>query len=288
MQPMVPSGFSSHFADNPDTLTPPPYSIAPVAMGADSSQHLRGAPITGSHSHRFQPMILASREKPSLKWGILIALTGAVLGSLLGIGMDAKRQARAAASQAQTPMVVVAQPVPQPPVVTARPANVAATPAVHAPAAAPVAPAAAPVTVAAPAAPPATEPSQPANVIPAQPAVVVSTAPAAPPRHRSWSRPAPAPARGRVAKAEVAETAAPAPAAPAKVAVVAVAETKPEPKKAVIAEPTKPEPKKAVIAEPEAKKPAAPEPKTAPKPAVKQSDAEKVLADAIKDTANTL
>ena len=70
---------------------PPPHSLAPVAMGSD-------APRRRHRSRRPReprPGPSCVREKPSLKWGVMIALSGALLGGVLGLGMDARRQRRA-------------------------------------------------------------------------------------------------------------------------------------------------------------------------------------------------
>jgi hypothetical protein len=93
---------------------PPPHSLAPVAMGAygpDSTG--RNQAYTGSRSHG----AVMVREKPSLKWGVMIALTGALLGGVLGLGMDQRRQnARAAAAAADArdsaPPAMVAAALP--------------------------------------------------------------------------------------------------------------------------------------------------------------------------------
>jgi hypothetical protein len=73
---------------------PPPHSLAPVAMGSERSHT---GSVGSTAAQRAQTVVI--REKPSLKWGVMIALTGALLGGVLGLGMDAKRQqARAAAA----------------------------------------------------------------------------------------------------------------------------------------------------------------------------------------------
>ena len=147
---------------------PPPHSLAPIAMSADSTN--RQFSTTGASRAHSGTMI--GREKPSLKWGIMIALSGALLGGVLGLGMDARRQsARAAAASeakdaAPPAMVATALPVAPaaPPVVVAprvaapaalpvaanaltAPAVVAPPPVVAAPAPAPVVLAAAPAIV---------------------------------------------------------------------------------------------------------------------------------------------
>jgi hypothetical protein len=88
----TPYGFAQprpHYGHADLAAPPPPNSLAPVAMGA-------AAGATGPQ--RAQPTLFI-RQKPSLKWGVMIAIGGALLGGLLGLGMDAKRQqARAAAA----------------------------------------------------------------------------------------------------------------------------------------------------------------------------------------------
>lgn len=287
--PQAPPGYyPAHFggADPLDQVTPPPYSLVPVAM---SELSMRGASATGSHRFVAPP----PREKPSLKWGILIAMTGAVLGGVLGVGMDSKRTGPAAASQvaqvstASTAPVQVAvaqpsmpsapaaqaAPLAQPPLVQPVLAPVAVAPVAEAPAA-PVAVAEAPVAIAAPA------------VVVSEPVAVASTSELdraadpvakssreAPKARRAWSRPAP-----RAAKVVVPE-AKPEPKS-AKVAKIAIAEAKPEPK---------PEPKvaKVAVAAPPAKK-AEEKVETKREKKSLQSEAERLLADAIKDTTNTL
>ncbi len=100
---------------------PPPHSLAPMAMSADSTN--RQFAITGSGA---QHLTMSGRDKPSIKWGIMIALSGALLGGVLGLGMDARRQSARAAAAAEAndaaPPAVVAtvQPVqPVQPVVIA-------------------------------------------------------------------------------------------------------------------------------------------------------------------------
>ena len=74
---------------------PPPHSLAPMAMSADST----GRQFATTGFSRTQGGTMSGREKPSLKWGVMIALSGALLGGVLGLGMDARRQsARAAAA----------------------------------------------------------------------------------------------------------------------------------------------------------------------------------------------
>lgn len=239
-----------------DTAAPGSQSLAPVAMSTGAMSV--GAMTVGhTGSHSAQPTILIA-DKPSLKWGVLIAVTGAVLGGVLGVGMDAKRQqARvAAAAQAQeNAPVAVAQPAALPPVAmqlaAPKPAVVAAQPV----AAQPAQPA-----VAAPAV--AAQPAQPAPVVvgatlPPQQPVIIAPAGAA---RQAKAEPA-KPARPPVSHGFVGHR--PAPATHPMVAV----KVNPPPAE-----------------KPEAK----PESKPEPKPAAKRTDAQKVLEDAIKNTANTL
>ncbi|MBX3186369.1 MAG: hypothetical protein KF819_05105 [Labilithrix sp.] len=241
------------YASNPHaygeiTVPPSPNSLAPIAMS--SERHLAS---TGSY--RGAPTVLV-REKPSMKWGVMIALTGAILGGVLGIGMDARRSSRAAAaaSQAeQTAPAVAPVPVPvQPSLRIAAPANAVVAPN-------------APNAIVAPA-PVVLPTAQPVVVAPAP----VAPAPAAPVADAKDAK------ESKTAKNEPAKSkhgskgARPVAHAPAKgvlaMGVKPVAEPKPAP-------------------EPVAKSEPAPKPE---KKSTKSTDAEKVLADAIKDTTNTL
>jgi hypothetical protein len=270
----TPYGFAQHHQNNPYnhsqygdlSAPPPPHSLAPVAMGGPDSTGRSYAHQTGSYSNRTNGPIVV-REKPSLKWGIMIAFSGALLGGVLGLGMDARRQtaSAAAASEAKDnapPAMVVAalpQALPQP-VAVAAPRPVAP--------AAPPAPVLAgngvvPLTQAIAGQAPA------AVVLAPAPAVVVT-----PPK-----------AEAKIAHAHAAPHFAPAPVKPHGFLATKVNPPKaaPEPKEA-------PEPKAA----PEAKQAKAdPKPeKTETKPASKKdastSDAMKILEAANKDTTNTL
>ena len=222
---------------------PPPHSLAPVAMGSER-MHSSSVSVTGSQ--RAQTVVI--RQKPSLKLGVMIALTGALLGGVLGLGMDAKRQQARAAAAANEAHDSVLVPVPAM-VAAALPTEAAVNSlAGHVTTATAIAPA--PVAVAAPA---------PVVLAPSAP-IAVTTAkvepPAKPARHAAAVKPAPVKHPTFVA----AKVTAPKPPPPEK-----------EPPPAAPAKPTKPE------------KIEKPEPvKSAP------SDARKVLEDAIKDTTNTL
>jgi len=256
----APYGFAHHYGQDLHSAPPASRSLAPVAMSAGSTGAMSVGYDTGSH--RAQPTVLIN-EKPSLKWGVLIAITGAMLGGVLGVGMDAKRQqarAAAAAQATENAPVAVAQPAALPPmttqVVAPKPAVVAqpAAPAVIG--ASPVAPAVQPVVAAQPAAPVA--PAAAGVTLPPQQPVVI------------------APTNAKQAKAETKPSHAPAPHGfvghrppPATHPMVAV---KVNPPPAEKAEPKKPEPK----------------PEAAAAPSGKKTDAQKVLEDAIKNTANTL
>jgi hypothetical protein len=102
---------------------PPPNSLAPMAMGAMSPDSTgRNFAQTTSRTGS-----IVVREKPSIKWGVMIALTGALLGGVLGLGMDARRQnARAAAAAADArdnaPPAMVAAALPNALTATPRPA----------------------------------------------------------------------------------------------------------------------------------------------------------------------
>ena len=126
-----------HYAQRNDlSAPPPPHSLAPMAMSADATN--RQFAITGSSGAQNHTM--SGREKPSIKWGIMIALSGALLGGVLGLGMDARRQSARAAAAAEAndaaPPAVVAAAQPVLPVVLAPPIAVAtvAQPAVAQPA----------------------------------------------------------------------------------------------------------------------------------------------------------
>lgn len=111
---------------------PPPHSLAPVAMGSE-----RNAVATGTN-RSIAPVVV--REKPSLKWGVMIAVTGALLGGVLGLGMDARRQSQRAAAMAEAsqnqPAMTAAVPQGLPPMAAnalLAPAPSAAAPAIVAP-----------------------------------------------------------------------------------------------------------------------------------------------------------
>ena len=101
------------------SVPPPPHSLAPVAMGAMGTDS-RNFASTGTN--RSQQGTVLIREKPSLKWGVMIALTGALLGGVLGLGMDARRQSARAAAAAEARD---AAPAPPPMAATALPQPVA-------------------------------------------------------------------------------------------------------------------------------------------------------------------
>ena len=130
----TPYGFTQQQYGHRNDLSapPPPHSLAPMAMSADSTnRQFSTTGVTRAHNGT-----MSGREKPSLKWGIMIALSGALLGGVLGLGMDARRQsARAAAASeakdaAPPAMVATALPVApvQPVVVAPRAAAPAALP----------------------------------------------------------------------------------------------------------------------------------------------------------------
>lgn len=259
----APSVFARHAAPTPYGFThnqppaygygdlsapPPPHSLAPVAM---ISERTGQAPV--STARRMSSLSLG--EKPSLTWGVMIALTGALLGGVLGLGMDAKRQRDHAAASAglPEPAAAAATSVPATPAAPAAPPSaslLAGNGAVVAPAPAPQPVAARAPVVLAPPSPPA------------PPAPVFVTPPKADP-----------PAK--------ADKHAKAPAAPAKhpsfVAAKVSAPKPPPAEKADKAE--RPEPAPKPVAKPEKA------PKTEK---AGSSDARKVLEDAIKDTTNTL
>jgi hypothetical protein len=157
-----------HYGRNDLSAPPPPHSLAPMAMSADSTG--RQFSTTGmSQSRSHASSMMSSREKPSLKWGIMIALSGALLGGVLGLGMDARRQSARAAAAAEAkdaaPPAMVATALP-----VAQPAPIA-QPVVAAPVQAPVAVAPPVVVPAAAVIPP------PPVVLAAAPALVVPKAP---------------------------------------------------------------------------------------------------------------
>lgn len=235
---VTPYGFAQQYGDNINSIPPPVNSLAPVAMGSYG-----GANHTGTHS---QPQVTV-KEKPSLKWGLMIALTGAVLGGVIGVGMDAKRQQQAAASASQPenpPAVVAAAPMPAPlPVTNTIIAKPAQQPAVTAPAAQPQ-----------------------INVIPPQPALVVAPAKEAKPAPEAKAEKA---EKKPVVRRSFGHRPAPA-AAPER-------EEAPAPAPVVKKVPA-PAPEKPAA-------PAASDRKTAP---AAKTDAQKVLEEAVKNTANTL
>ena len=198
---------------------PPPHSLAPMAMSE------RGMAITGTNRSVVSTVSASGVDKPSLKWGVMIALTGALLGGVLGLGMDARRQAARAAAAAEAKdaaPAVALQGVA---------ANQLAAPVAPAVAAAPIAVAPVVTTPAAPVA--AVNPAPAAVVIPPQAAVVVPPATAAANKHaRTFTgrpshpsggsiamkvnRPAPEPKADPVVKNDPAPVAQPKAAAPKK------------------------------------------------------------------------
>jgi hypothetical protein len=231
---------------------PPPHSLAPVAMGAygpDSTG--RNQAYTGSRSHG----TVVVREKPSLKWGVMIALTGALLGGVLGLGMDQRRQnARAAAAAAD------ARDAAPPAMVAAALPNVAVNTLSAPRPAAPIAPAASIANAAT---------ALPGNVIaPPTPAPVVlaGVAPVVVPSKLADPAPRTQHTTGRTV-------------APPRSHFLA----------AKVQTPSKPAPEKAEKAEaPEPKTARTDAPPVKPKKDASTSDAMKVLEAANKDTTNTL
>lgn len=254
----APYGFSQQsYGGNDLSAPPPPHSLAPMAMTADP---MSSGPFSTTGMSRAHDTTMNARDgKPSIKWGIMIALSGALLGGVLGLGMDARRQSARAAAAAEAKeaapavVVAVAAPAPVQPVAIAPRAAAPAAPAVPAVANALVAPAVvAPPVAAAPVAPVVVAPPAPAPVVlAAAPAVVVPKGAAHP--------------RAAVKPHGFLATKVTPPRAPA-----------PEPKAEA------PEPKQAKVEAPK------PEPKAAPKKDASTSDAMKILEAANKDTTNTL
>jgi hypothetical protein len=118
-------------------VPPPPHSLAPVAMASSSF-------ATATGTHRGHAITTSPSRRPSLSLGVMIALTGALLGGVLGLGLDAKRQearaAAASAAYADAPAVVAAAAPPQAPAAIAIVAN-------PSPAARAVSPSVAPVAI---------------------------------------------------------------------------------------------------------------------------------------------
>lgn len=230
---------------------PPPHSLAPVAMGYE-----RHASATGTNRSQGTVVI---REKPSLKWGVMIAVTGALLGGVLGLGMDARRQSARAAAAAEArdvaPPVMVATALPQ------APAPVAPALAAPAPAPKPVVVSSLAATAVAPA--PAVAAAAAPVVIAPSAGVVVTPAPAAKPEAKT-AKAAPAPVVRHFS----------APVRPTVSVAAKVPQPKPEP--VVKAEPA---PSKADKAD-KADKPAKKDPGT--------KAAQDLLEQANKDTTNTL
>ncbi len=216
-----PSVFARHAAPTPYGFTqspqpsygygdlsapPPPHSLAPVAMVSD-----RTGPAPVSTARRASSLGLG--EKPSLKWGVMIALTGALLGGVLGLGMDAKRQREHAAAASELPdpaaaPPVAAAPAPQPASLLAGNGAIVAPPAplpIAARAPVVLAPPA-PLFVTPPKADPPTKPERHAKAPPApakHPSFVAGkvSAPKPPPAEKA-ERPEPAPKPEPVAKPE--------------------------------------------------------------------------------------
>ena len=205
----------SHYADL--SAPPPPHSLAPVAMG---SERTHSASVS-TGLHRAQTVVI--RQKPSLKLGVMIALTGALLGGVLGLGMDAKRQQARATAAAEA-----RDAVPMPPIVVAAVPSEPAVNGINATPAAPAAPAVAPAPLAVVAPPPVVlAPSPPVAVTFAKPEPATKpekhaiTTKSAPVKHPTFVAPkVPAPKAPPPEKAE-------APAKPSK----AEKPEKPEPAK---------------------------------------------------------
>ena len=163
----TPYGYAQnqHYGRTDLSAPPPPHSLAPMAMSADSTG--RQFSTTGMSQSRSRAGTMTSHEKPSLKWGVMIALSGALLGGVLGLGMDAHRQSLRAAAAAEAtdaaPPAIVAAVLPAVQAVQAVQPIVIAPPAVARPV---VVPAAAVIPI-----PP------PPVVLAAAPALVVPKAP---------------------------------------------------------------------------------------------------------------
>ncbi|MDB4945750.1 MAG: hypothetical protein JWP97_5284 [Labilithrix sp.] len=112
----------AHQGDLSVSIPPAPHSLAPLAM----DRSFTGASSVTS-SQRSQTIVV--RERPSFKWGVMIALSGALFGGVLGLGMDAK-QTRASAAAMQAP---ASAPVMQNSVAASPVAPVMAAPVVVAP-----------------------------------------------------------------------------------------------------------------------------------------------------------
>jgi hypothetical protein len=130
---------------------PAPGSLAPTAMAAyDTGSHRPGAPT------------IVIRSKPTVKWGVGIAIAGALIGGILGVTMRNETLRRAAASaQAAndmtppptTPTTTVAQSIAGPTTIPSQPPQ---TPPQALAASTVIAPAA-PIVIA----PPPQEPKEP-------------------------------------------------------------------------------------------------------------------------------
>ncbi len=253
-----PSAFARHAAPSPYGFSqsppcsygynvlsapPPPHSLTPVAMISERTGQ-------GPASTARRGSTLSLGEKPSLTWGVMIALTGALLGGVLGLGMDARRQREpSAVASASTQTAAAAA--------TALPAQ-AALNGLSAPVTPPAPPPSA-VLAGNGSVPLAARP--PVVLAPPAPIVVAPERAEKPGKPERQAKVAPPAKRRSFVAAKV-----PAPKQPPAPAAKAERAEKPE-------SAPKPEP----VAKPE---------KAATKAG--SSDARKVLEDAIKDTTNTL
>jgi len=241
---------------------PPPHSLAPVAMGGMSPDST-GRNFAHTVSRTNGTVVV--REKPSLKWGVMIALSGALLGGVLGLTMDARRHdARAAAAAAE------ARDSAPPSAIAAALPNAAGI--ANAPNAANALGVAAPRPVAPPAVAPAVAVAAtglPANVIaPPPPTVLAAVAPVVvAPKTTEPVAPKTHAAKAAAPKSHILAAKVQTPKAPPS-------------EKAEKPEAPEPTPTKTAKADPPATKPK--------KEAASTSDAMKILEAANKDTTNTL
>jgi hypothetical protein len=77
--------------------SPPAPSLSPMAMSAYA---------TGPHPAERSPLLLSLRSRPTVKTGSAIVVAGVLVGSLLGIGLRARREV----AQAAAPATMVAKP----------------------------------------------------------------------------------------------------------------------------------------------------------------------------------
>lgn len=259
----------------PYSAPPASHSLAPVAMSAPYGHAAPTMPRVAPHGSAETFVI---RGKPTMKWGIGILAGGALVGALLGVGLNQRDSSAAAASQMTDPepAVVVApatpaQAVPQQATVAQGTVAYPAGYQPQAPAPVQAQPVVAPVQA-------------PVVAAPAQTVAAVQPVPAQPGAGYVTAAPQPVVIPPQPAVVVAAQPAPPRAAAP----VVHHASRAHKAGKATRSRPAAPPPRVTVAAkvpEPKAEKADKPEPK---KRAPRDPDADAILQKAIANTTNTL